>query len=90
MTYPDIFVGSVAIGVGLLALLASLRNWELFFRSWKAEWIERLGGRTAVRTAYALFGIVLITLGIAIAWGFAPNKSSAFWRLQPTSATIER
>lgn len=86
MTYQDLFVGAVAVALGVLGLLASIRNWELCYRSWKTEWIEALGGRLAVRAVYAMLGLGLIGLGLAIASGFAPNKSAVSPALSPAFA----
>ena len=86
MTYQDLFVGAVAVSLGVLGLLASIRNWELCYQSWKTEWIESLGGRVAVRAVYAMLGLGLIGLGVAIAGGFAPNKSAVAPRLLPAFA----
>ena len=91
MTYQDLFVGSVAISLGLLSLIAAIRNWELCYQSWKAEWLEALGGRLAVRAVYAMLGLGLISLGLAIAAGFAPNKSAVLApRLLPAFADRQR
>lgn len=84
MTHQDVFVGAVAVALGVLGLLAAVRNWELCYQSWKTEWIESLGGRIAARAAYGLVGLGLISLGLAIAAGFAPNKSAVTIGLQPT------
>ena len=86
MTYQDLFVGAVAVSLGVIGLLASIRNWELCYRTWKIEWIEAFGGRMAVRAVYAVLGLGLISLGLAIAGGFAPNKSAASPRLLPAFA----
>ena len=88
MTYQDLFVGAVAVSLGTLGLLASIRNWDLC--SWKTEWIEALGGRLAVRAVYAMLGLGLISLGFAIASGFAPNKSAMSPRLLPAFADRQR
>ncbi|MBP89359.1 MAG: hypothetical protein CMJ64_22045 [Planctomycetaceae bacterium] len=90
MTYQDLFVGAVAVSLGVLGLLASIRNWELCYRSWKTEWIKGVGGRLAVRAIYALLGLGLISLGLAIAGGFTPNKSAVSPRLQPVFADRQR
>lgn len=90
MTYQDLFVGGVAISIGVVGLLASIGNWDLFFQTWKAEWIEARGGRIAVRAVYAMLGLGLIGLGLAIAGGFAPNKSAESQRLSPVFADRQR
>ena len=75
MNLDDVFVGCVACGIGLTALVAAIGNWEASFRLRAARLVEQRWGRTAARTAYALLGVTLITLGVAIALGFGPNKS---------------
>ena len=90
MTYQDVFVGSVAIALGVVGMLASICNWELCYRSWKTEWIESVGGRMAARAVYGLLGLGLISLGIAVALGFAPNKSAVFQPRQANFTAVER
>ena len=73
MSWSDAFVGGVAIVVGTLALLAAATNWEAAFQFPKARSIEARFGRRTARVFYAMLGIVLVLLGIAIAAGFGPN-----------------
>jgi small neutral amino acid transporter SnatA (MarC family) len=70
----DVFVGSVAVGLGLFFLLVALFNWEWYFSVRSARLVGRLLGRTGARIFYMLLGAGLVTLGIAIACGFGPNK----------------
>jgi len=81
MTVEQVFVGSVAILLGALAVVAAIHNHDWYFRLRKACWIEKRWGRTAVRIVYALLGIALITLGTGIAtehwWGGAMDWWSA-------------
>ena len=60
---------TVAIGLGLLAVIAAIHNHEIYYRLPKARLIEDLGGRNAVRVAYVILGLTFIGLGVAIAWG---------------------
>lgn len=77
MNYEQLFVGGISILLGTLALVAGASNREIFFELKKIRWIEGLGGRMLARATYALLGLVMIGLGIAIAMGFAPNSSAA-------------
>ena len=74
MNWADLFVGSVAILLGITGVAAALFNSDASFQIAKARWIERRGGRRAARSVYAIVGLLLIVLGIAIAAGFGPNK----------------
>jgi len=69
MTTEQVFVGSVAILLGLFAVVAAIHNHDWYFRLRKARWIEERWGRTPVRIIYGLLGITLIALGIGIAVG---------------------
>lgn len=77
MTHEQLFVGGTSIALGVLSLAAGASNREVFFQLTKIQWIETRGGRGLARLTYALVGIVLIGLGIAIAAGFGPNSSAA-------------
>ncbi len=63
------FMMTVAMGLGLLAVVAAIHNHEIYYRLPKARLIEELGGRNAVRIAYVILGLTFIGLGVAIAWG---------------------
>ncbi|MCY2991998.1 MAG: Imm17 family immunity protein [Planctomycetota bacterium] len=63
------FMMTVAMGLGLLAVVAAIHNHEIYYRLPKARLIEDLGGRNAVRIAYVILGLTFIGLGVAIAWG---------------------
>ncbi|MCO6456855.1 MAG: hypothetical protein J5I93_16275 [Pirellulaceae bacterium] len=74
MQLQDVFVGSVSIAIGLLALAAAIGNWEVSFQLRAGRWFERRWGRMGARVAYAVLGASLIALGIALAAGFGPNR----------------
>lgn len=74
MKPEDLFVGGLAILLGIAGIAAALVNSDASFRIAKAQWIERWGGRGAARAVYAVVGLLLVVLGIAIAAGFGPNK----------------
>ena len=77
MNHEQLFVGGTAIALGLVSVAAGISNQDVFFQLTKIKWIEALGGRPLARAAYALIGLTLIGLGIAIAMGFGPNSSTA-------------
>jgi hypothetical protein len=69
MSVDQLFVGAVALILGLLALTAAIHNRDWYFRLPKARWIENRWGRSTARVVYALLGAGLIALGIAIVLG---------------------
>jgi hypothetical protein len=73
VTIADLFVGSVAITLGVAALFAAIANLGVFYQLTKIQWIERKGGRRAARITYVILGLLLVALGIAILMGFGPN-----------------
>ena len=73
MISQDLFVGGVAITLGLCMFLVAACNWEWFFSLRKAQWLEKRWGRGGVRCLYAVIGLGLIGLGVAISMGYAPN-----------------
>ena len=50
--------------VGLLAILASLFNWNWFFNSQNTQFIVKNVGRKQARLFYALLGILMIATAI--------------------------
>ena len=50
--------------VGLLAILASLFNWDWFFNSQNTQFIVKNVGRKQARLFYALLGILMIATAI--------------------------
>ncbi len=77
MALQDIFVGVVAIGIGLFALFSAACNWDWSYRLWKARYMEARFGRRGARIFYAMLGAAMIALGVAIALGFGPNRARA-------------
>ncbi len=71
----DMFVGVVAVALGLAILLSSATNWQNAYRLRKTRWLEARLGRSGARVVLAVLGVALIALGVAIAMGFAPNAS---------------
>ena len=74
MAMQDVFVGAVAICIGLFALLSAIFNWDWSYRLWKARWAEARFGRRGARVFYVILGLAMIALGVAIAVGFGPNR----------------
>ena len=54
----------IFILVGLLALLASLFNWNWFFTTRNAQTIVRNVGRNRARLFYGILGVILIGMAI--------------------------
>lgn len=77
MIHEQLFVGGISIALGVLAIAAGASNLDVCFQLKKIQWIESRGGRGLARVTYAMLGVTLIGLGIAIAMGFAPNSSAA-------------
>jgi len=50
--------------VGLLAILASLFNWDWFFRSQNSRFIVQNVGRKRARLFYALLGLLMIATAV--------------------------
>jgi hypothetical protein len=84
MIAPEILVGAVAIVLGGVCLAAAIFNWPWSYELHKTRFLERLFGRTGARIFFALLGLGLIALGIAIALGFAPNASNRLAALSST------
>ena len=60
MRHEELFVGAVAVVLGLLAVVAAIGNWDGYYRFRKVRWIEAIGGRWSARLVYVLLGVVLI------------------------------
>lgn len=54
------FIQGIFVIVGLLAILASLFNWNWFFTAQNTQFIVRNVGRGRARLFYALLGILMI------------------------------
>jgi hypothetical protein len=66
MSLERTFMMSVALVLGLMALVAAIHNHDVYYRLPKARFIEDLGGRKAARIAYVLLGLTFLGLGWAI------------------------
>ena len=58
------FIQGIFVVVGLLAILASLFNWDWFFQSQNSQIIVRNVGRKQARLFYALLGLLMIATAI--------------------------
>lgn len=76
MPGEELFVGGVAIVLGLLTVITAAADWDWYYQRRLGRWIESRWGRTAARACFGTLGLILIGLGIAIAIGFGPNKSN--------------
>ena len=63
MVMHYIIQGIFVVG-GLLAILASLFNWDWFFQSQNMQSIVRNVGRKRARLFYALLGVLMIATAV--------------------------
>jgi len=57
-------IQGIFVVVGLLAILASLFNWNWFFQSQNTQFIVRNVGRKRSRLFYALLGLLMIATAV--------------------------
>ena len=57
-------IQGIFVMVGLLAILASLFNWDWFFRSQNTRFIVQNVGRKQARLFYTLLGILMIATAV--------------------------
>lgn len=89
MINPDIFVGSVTIGLGLFVISAAIFNWDWYYQLQKARWIQSLCGRNGARVFFGILGLGLIVLGAAIANGtFSRNSGDSSSRPEPEDVRV--
>lgn len=60
---PQYFVQGIFATAGLIALLASILNWNWFFTAQNAQLIVRNVGRGRARLFYGLLGVIMIGMG---------------------------
>ena len=58
------FIQGIFAVVGLLAILASVFNWDWFFKSQNTRYIVSNVGRKRARLFYALLGLLMIATAI--------------------------
>ncbi len=68
--YEDLFVGTVAILLGVFLCTCATVNWQWYYSLRTARLLQRAVGRTGARVVHCLLGLGLIALGIAIAFGY--------------------
>ena len=57
-------IQGIFVVVGLLAILASLFNWDWFFQSQNTQFIVNNVGRKRSRLFYALLGLLMIATAV--------------------------
>ena len=57
-------IQGIFVVVGLLAILASILNWDWFFQSQNTRFIVSNVGRKQARLFYALLGVLMIATAI--------------------------
>lgn len=57
-------IQGIFVMVGLLAILASLFNWDWFFKAQNTQFIVHNVGRRQARLFYALLGMLMIATAI--------------------------
>ena len=58
------FIQGIFAVVGLIAILASLFNWDWFFKSQNTRYIVSNVGRKRARLFYALLGLLMIATAV--------------------------
>ncbi len=62
-------LGAVFVVSGLFSLIASIKDWDFFFRGSKARWIVNVIGRNVARMFYGILGFALIIVGVLAFFG---------------------
>ena len=57
-------IQGIFVVVGLLAIIASLFNWDWFFQSQNTRYIVQNVGRKRARLFYALLGLLMIATAV--------------------------
>jgi small neutral amino acid transporter SnatA (MarC family) len=71
MNRQDILMAAIALVLALLAFKAALGNRDHYYRLPKVRWIDERWGRRAARVWYAVMGLLLTALGVAILSGWS-------------------
>ena len=61
---PHYFVQGLFAVTGIIALLASLLDWDWFFKAQNTQFIVRKGGRSWARLFYGILGLALMGMAI--------------------------
>ncbi|MEO7477708.1 MAG: immunity 17 family protein [Lysobacteraceae bacterium] len=56
----------IAIFAGAFCIVAAFLDWDWFFNNWRARLFVNLFGRNGARVVYALMGVGLIVVGMAL------------------------
>ena len=73
MPMQDLFVGGVAIALGVLSIAMAILNSEAPFQLSMPRMMERQLGRGPARLLFGTLGLVLIVVGGAVIAGFEPG-----------------
>ena len=68
-------IQGIFVVVGLLAILASLFNWNWFFQSQNTQFIVNNVGRKRARLFYALLGLLMIATAVYFFFGSARSHT---------------
>jgi small neutral amino acid transporter SnatA (MarC family) len=68
--HEDLFVGLVAVTLGVGLLTAAAINWSWYYSLRSARWLESHLTRTGARVCHGLLGLGLVALGVLIAVGW--------------------
>ena len=71
MNRQDIFMAVLALSLALLAFMAAVQNRDQYYRLPKVRWVDERWGRKSARVVYAIAGMVLAALGVAILCGWS-------------------
>ncbi|KAA6300096.1 MAG: hypothetical protein EZS26_003760 [Candidatus Ordinivivax streblomastigis] len=63
---PQYIVQGIFITAGLIALFASVFDWNWFFNAQNTKFIVEHAGRTRARVFYGVLGVLLIGMAITI------------------------
>ena len=84
MNTSDVLVGLISVGLGLVVVIAAWQNKDHYFELKKTAWLQGRLGRAGLRVFCFLLGLLLVVLGIAIAYGFGPFKTVTSLDLRPS------
>lgn len=71
MNRQDLLMAAIALWMAWFALTAAIRNRDRDYRFRKIRWIEERWGRGTARVAYAVAGLLLAVMAIAILYGWS-------------------
>lgn len=71
MNPQSLLMAAVALLLALLAFVAATGNRDSYYRLPKVRWIDERWGRRPARVWYAVMGLLLAALGVAILSGWS-------------------